>query len=196
MKQISRGDDSEILRSNSVASGAVDPELVPGAESRTQADEDAEIAHLNKVAKFARWLTVFMTVALLVLWPMPMYGSNYIFSKNFFTGKYMFQNLTFMALISLQDGLSLVFYGFSSARCVLVSFPCGREGRLLHILSSLCSLMLLASTSLLCKDASRKLVTTVEGPLRRRRSYLRRPVSRSATISINSSSWKWKKVAS
>ena len=72
--------------SSSVASGAVDPELVPGAESRTQAEEDAEIAHLNKVAKFARWLTVFMTVALLVLWPMPLYGSGYIFSKGFFTG--------------------------------------------------------------------------------------------------------------
>ena len=100
MKQIRRGDDSEILRSSSVASGAVDPELVPGAESRTQADEDAEIAHLNKVAKFARWLTVFMTIALLVLWPMPMYGSNYIFSKKFFTGKFTTRGLTLFTVLT------------------------------------------------------------------------------------------------
>ena len=87
MKNISRGDDSDILRRTSVASGTVDPELVPGSQQRTQADEDSEVAHLNKVAKFARGLTVFMTVALLILWPLPMYGSAYIFSKKFFTGK-------------------------------------------------------------------------------------------------------------
>ncbi|KAK5091411.1 urea active transporter [Lithohypha guttulata] len=86
MKNIRRGDDSEIVRRSSVASGAVDPELVPGSEHRTQAVEDAEVAHLNKVAKMARYLTIFMTIALLVLWPMPMYGSKYVFSKRFFTG--------------------------------------------------------------------------------------------------------------
>src|SRR5277367_2418550 len=31
-------------------------------------------------------MTVFLTLALLVLWPMPMYGTGYIFSKKFFTG--------------------------------------------------------------------------------------------------------------
>lgn len=91
MKLIRRGDDTEIVRRSSVASGSVDPELVPGSEvGRTQADEDEEVAHLNKVAKIARGLTVFMTLALLVLWPMPMYGSKYVFSKNFFTGKSCF----------------------------------------------------------------------------------------------------------
>lgn len=86
MKTIKRGDDSEILRRTSVASGLVDAELVPGSEHRTQADEAAEEAHLNKVAKYARGMTVFMALALLVLWPMPMYGSKYVFSKGFFTG--------------------------------------------------------------------------------------------------------------
>lgn len=87
MRDIRRGDDTEILRRSSVASGIVDPERVPGSQHRTQADEDAEIAQLNKAAKIARSLTVFMTVALLVLWPMPMYGTKYVFSKGFFTGK-------------------------------------------------------------------------------------------------------------
>ncbi|EME83280.1 uncharacterized protein MYCFIDRAFT_215251 [Pseudocercospora fijiensis CIRAD86] len=50
-------------------------------------DEDAkEQAQLQRSAKIARYMTVFMTLALLVLWPMPMYGSGYIFSKKFFTG--------------------------------------------------------------------------------------------------------------
>lgn len=86
MKNIRRGDDTDIIRRSSVASGAVDPELVPGSEHRSQAEEEAEVAHLNKAAKIARSLTVFMTIALLVLWPMPMYGASYVFSKKFFTG--------------------------------------------------------------------------------------------------------------
>merc|ERR1711881_355275 len=42
--------------------------------------------HLMKAAKIARWMTVVMTVCFLVLWPMPLYGSGYVFSKPFFTG--------------------------------------------------------------------------------------------------------------
>ncbi|KAJ8096709.1 hypothetical protein POJ06DRAFT_283903 [Lipomyces tetrasporus] len=41
---------------------------------------------LMRASKIARGLTVFMTIALLVLWPMPMYGTGYVFSKKFFTG--------------------------------------------------------------------------------------------------------------
>lgn len=45
-----------------------------------------ETAHLAKSAKIASWICCFMALALLVVWPMPMYGSKYIFSKKFFTG--------------------------------------------------------------------------------------------------------------
>ena len=117
MKQISRGDDTEIIRRTSVASGSVDPELVPGAEHRSSEKEEAEVAHLNKVAKYARGLTVFMTIALLVLWPMPLYGTSYVFSKKFFTGKPSahckiteFDRLTFV-----QAGSSLESCGSSAA---------------------------------------------------------------------------------
>lgn len=88
MKQIRRGDDTEIIRRSSVADGTPDPELVPGAHGPSQAQQDAEMTQLNKDAKIARGLTVFMTIALLVLWPMPMYGSKYVFSKGFFTGEH------------------------------------------------------------------------------------------------------------
>ena len=45
-----------------------------------------EQRQLSRSAKIARTLTVVLTLCLLILWPMPMYGSGYIFSKSFFTG--------------------------------------------------------------------------------------------------------------
>jgi len=81
MKAIRRADDHDLADA-----AHVDLELVPGETSRS-AEEDAEEQHLlNRAAKIARTLTVILTLALLVLWPMPMYGSGYIFSKRFFTG--------------------------------------------------------------------------------------------------------------
>ncbi|RYP51902.1 hypothetical protein DL768_002870 [Monosporascus sp. mg162] len=47
---------------------------------------EQDMVKLNKASRLAKWLTVFMAVSFLVLWPMPMYGSAYIFSKPFFTG--------------------------------------------------------------------------------------------------------------
>ncbi|KAG5355040.1 Urea active transporter [Yarrowia sp. B02] len=45
-----------------------------------------EKALLDKYAKIARVITAVMAICFLVLWPMPMYGSGYVFSKPFFTG--------------------------------------------------------------------------------------------------------------
>ncbi|KAK9383082.1 Sodium:solute symporter family-domain-containing protein [Kockiozyma suomiensis] len=47
---------------------------------------EAEALSLQKASKIARILTVFMAISFLVLWPMPMYGTKYVFSKKFFTG--------------------------------------------------------------------------------------------------------------
>lgn len=47
---------------------------------------EQDMAKLNKASRLAKWLTVVMAVSFLVLWPMPMYGSGYVFSKPFFTG--------------------------------------------------------------------------------------------------------------
>lgn len=81
MKAIRKADDHDVADA-----AHVDLELVPG-ETNQSAEEEAKEQHLlNRAAKIARTLTVFLTLALLVLWPMPMYGSSYIFSKGFFTG--------------------------------------------------------------------------------------------------------------
>jgi urea-proton symporter len=45
-----------------------------------------EAKQLDRASFIAKSLAVFLTFALLVLWPMPMYGSGYIFSVKFFTG--------------------------------------------------------------------------------------------------------------
>jgi hypothetical protein len=81
MREIRKGDDSEIIRRASV-----DTEIQREIAARTAEQEAAEQTKLNKAAIISRSLTGFMTIALLVLWPMPLYGTGYIFSKKFFTG--------------------------------------------------------------------------------------------------------------
>jgi hypothetical protein len=46
----------------------------------------AEARQLDRASFIAKSLAAFLTIALLVLWPMPMYGTGYIFSEKFFTG--------------------------------------------------------------------------------------------------------------
>ncbi|PPJ52389.1 hypothetical protein CBER1_09783 [Cercospora berteroae] len=81
MAQIRKGDDSDLA-----AAAQVDLEMIPGEHSKRQEEEAAEQSKLLRASKIARWLTVAMTLSFLILWPMPMYGSSYIFSKKFFTG--------------------------------------------------------------------------------------------------------------
>lgn len=81
MKMIRKGDDSDLA-----AAADVDLEVVPGEMTQSASDEAQEQRKLQRASKIARTLTVCMTLALLVLWPMPLYGTGYIFSKQFFTG--------------------------------------------------------------------------------------------------------------
>jgi urea-proton symporter len=58
-----------------------------GAHHRlTREDLLAEARNLDRASFIAKSLAAFLTIALLVLWPMPMYGTGYIFSLKFFTG--------------------------------------------------------------------------------------------------------------
>ncbi|KAJ9247375.1 Sodium:solute symporter family-domain-containing protein [Paecilomyces variotii] len=82
MRAIRKVDDTDVA-----AAAHVDIELIPGeVDHHTAAQEAEELRLLNRAAKWARILTVFMAISLLVIWPMPMYGSSYVFSKPFFTG--------------------------------------------------------------------------------------------------------------
>ncbi|KAK3311705.1 Sodium:solute symporter family-domain-containing protein [Chaetomium strumarium] len=90
MMAIRRGDDHDIA----VSAGLDDIEEIPGQQQNTESngsgsgsaafeEEQKKLARAGKISKTA---TVVLTLAFLVLWPMPMYGSGYIFSKPFFTG--------------------------------------------------------------------------------------------------------------
>ncbi|KAM3067623.1 urea active transporter [Clarireedia jacksonii] len=81
MAAIRRGDDHDLA-----AEADVDLELVPGESRGSEADEVIEQRKLLRASTIAKTMTVVLTLALLVLWPMPMYGSEYVFSEKFFTG--------------------------------------------------------------------------------------------------------------
>ncbi len=61
-----------------------DLELIPGQTH--SGNDEKEQAQLARSSVIAKTLTGVMTLALLILWPMPMYGTGYVFSKRFFTG--------------------------------------------------------------------------------------------------------------
>ncbi|GMM38863.1 Dur3 protein [Saccharomycopsis crataegensis] len=58
------------------------------AKAEAQKEEllAAESENLRIASKKAGYICLFLTWALLIMWPMPMYGTGYIFSEKFFTG--------------------------------------------------------------------------------------------------------------
>ncbi|TVY18963.1 putative urea active transporter 1 [Lachnellula arida] len=81
MMAIRKGDDHDMA-----AAAHIDLELIPGETSNSANEEAVEQSKLLRASNIAKITTVVLTLALLILWPMPMYGSGYIFSKDFFTG--------------------------------------------------------------------------------------------------------------
>lgn len=51
-----------------------------------EAEAKSEERKLNRAALYSRTLTIVMVLCFLILWPIPMYASSYVFSKPFFTG--------------------------------------------------------------------------------------------------------------
>lgn len=81
MMLIRQGDDHDLA-----AAAHLDLENIPGGHVETSAQFEAEQKKLARAGKISKTMTVVLTLAFLILWPMPMYGSGYIFSKQFFTG--------------------------------------------------------------------------------------------------------------
>lgn len=81
MMTIRRGDDHDLA-----ATAGVDLENTLGGHVETTNEFAEEQSKLMRASKISKWTTVGLTLAFLILWPFPMYGSNYVFSKPFFTG--------------------------------------------------------------------------------------------------------------
>jgi hypothetical protein len=82
MKNIRLIDDSDVS-----TAAHLDIEQVVGRHHALSPEaEAAEQVKLLRASKIAKITTATMTLALLVLWPMPLYGTGYIFSEKFFSG--------------------------------------------------------------------------------------------------------------
>jgi SSS family transporter len=81
MMEIRRGDDHELTDA-----AGLRVEDVRGGQGETGTEFEEEQKKLKRAGKISKTATVIITLAFLVLWPMPMYGTGYIFSKPFFTG--------------------------------------------------------------------------------------------------------------
>lgn len=81
MMEIRKADDHDVLEGS-----GLDAEAQREVERASQESFEEEQRKLNKAFKIACVITTTMALSFLVLWPMPLYGSGYIFSKKFFTG--------------------------------------------------------------------------------------------------------------
>lgn len=84
MANISKSDDSDIVASSAV----LDPENSSGNGAALQqtVSQVEERKQLDRSAKTARILCVTLALCFIILWPMPLFGTGYVFDKSFFTG--------------------------------------------------------------------------------------------------------------
>jgi hypothetical protein len=115
MMDIRKGDDHDLA-----AAAHIDLELVPGERRESAAEEAEEQVKLLRASKIAKITTVVLTLALLILWPMPMYGSGYIFSKGFFTGWvvvgiiWIFGSILCVGVYPVWEGRKDLWYTFKA----------------------------------------------------------------------------------
>ena len=113
MRAIRKGDDSDMGTRE-------DLELVPGAMEVSEAAEAEEQRKLLRASFIAKTMTVVLTLSLLILWPMPMYGSGYVFSEKFFTGwvvvgiMWLFGSLGCVGIYPLWEGRKSLAHNLSS----------------------------------------------------------------------------------
>ena len=115
MAAIRKADDHDLA-----AAAHIDLELIPGEANISAEEEAIEQQKLLRASKIAKTMTVILTFALLVLWPMPMYGTGYIFSKNFFTGWvvvgiiWLIGSLLCVGIFPVWEGKDALYHTFKS----------------------------------------------------------------------------------
>lgn len=113
MREIRKGDDTDMADKDEL-------ELVPGMAAHSAAADEEEQSKLLKASFIAKSMTVVLTLALLILWPMPMYGTGYVFSEKFFTGWVVVGILWLWCSIGMV-GIYPVFEGRHSLKHNIVS---------------------------------------------------------------------------
>lgn len=88
-KDMQKGDDDEAVtaKGHHVSGGSEAAVVVDEQQRQQKQKDDADIdAVLLKARNLALYMSAFLTLSLVILWPIPMYASSYIFSRSFFTG--------------------------------------------------------------------------------------------------------------
>ena len=115
MKMIRKGDDTDLTQE-----AGIDIEVVPGGHVQTEEEEAEEQAKLNKASQIAKTMTAILTVCFLILWPLPMYGTGYVYSSQFFTGwvsigiLWLFCSTFCVGIYPLWEGRHSLVHTFSS----------------------------------------------------------------------------------
>lgn len=110
MAAIRLGDDTSIAED-----AHTDVELIPGASSVSASQLATEQTQLARSSVIAKTLTAVMTLVLLILWPMPLYGTGYVFSKRFFTG-WVSVGIFWLGCSALTVGVYPLWEGWGSVR--------------------------------------------------------------------------------
>jgi len=132
--QIRRGDDHDLAE---VA--GVDLEQTAGGHEETSDELQEEQAKLLRASKISKWTTVGLTLAFLVLWPFPMYGSSYVFSKPFFTGWvtvgiiWIFGSLGAVGLFPIFEGRHTLKH---TVKSIFLDLSGRRHPRTIHALNA------------------------------------------------------------
>ena len=109
MKNIRLGDDADVT-----AAAHLDVEAVHGRPAVLTPEQEAEEqTKLLRASKIAKMTTAAMTLVLLVLWPMPLYGTGYIFSQKFFSG-WVIVGIIWLLCSSVAVGLYPLWEGRAS----------------------------------------------------------------------------------
>ncbi|KAG0257235.1 hypothetical protein DFQ27_005249 [Actinomortierella ambigua] len=74
---------AEDVTEKKTAAAIVEIRPSSAADAEQAAQDEAKMA---KASRFARWSSGVMTLILIVLWPLPMFFSDYVFSKTFYKG--------------------------------------------------------------------------------------------------------------
>ncbi len=122
MMQIRRADDHDIVEAS------VDVEQITSRRPETNDEFEVEQTKLLRASRISRWTTAGMTVAFLILWPFPMYGSSYVFSKPFFTG-WVTVGIIWIFLSLGAVGLFPVFEGRHTLKYTVKSIFLDLSGR-------------------------------------------------------------------
>ena len=114
MLAIRKGDDTDLAQT-----AGLDLEAVVGGHVQSEEEIAAEQANLNKASKIAKTMTAVLTVVFLILWPLPLYGTGYIFSPKFFAGwvgvgiAWLFCSTFAVGLYPLWEGRKSLAHTFS-----------------------------------------------------------------------------------